>query len=59
MKLGLDSYTTRNSGLDPVGVLNLASELGLPVTSPENLSAKYSLVLENHRTMYSEIMYNI
>ncbi len=29
MKLGLDSYTTRNSGLDPVGVLNLASELGL------------------------------
>ena len=29
MKLGLDSYTTRNSGLDPVGVLNLAADLGL------------------------------
>ena len=29
MKLGLESYSTRNSGLDPVGVLNLAVELGL------------------------------
>ena len=29
MKLGLDSYTTRNSGLDPVGVLALAADLGL------------------------------
>ncbi len=29
MKLGLDSYSTRNSGLDPVGVLGLAKELGL------------------------------
>jgi len=29
MKLGLESYTTRNSGLGPVGVLNLASDLGL------------------------------
>ena len=29
MKLGLDSYTTRNSGLNPVEVLNLASDLGL------------------------------
>jgi 3-oxoisoapionate decarboxylase len=29
MKLGMDSYSTRNSGLDPVGVLNLAAELGL------------------------------
>jgi sugar phosphate isomerase/epimerase len=29
MKLGLDSYTTRNSGLDPAGVLGLAHELGL------------------------------
>jgi len=29
MKLGLDSYSTRNSGLDPVGVLNLAGDLGL------------------------------
>jgi len=29
MKLGLDSYSTRNSGLDPVGVLELASTLGL------------------------------
>jgi 3-oxoisoapionate decarboxylase len=29
MKLGIDSYTTRNSGLDPVGVLGLAAELGL------------------------------
>ena len=29
MKLGLESYTTRNSGLDPVGVLGLAAELGL------------------------------
>ncbi len=29
MKLGLDSYSTRNSGLDPIGVLALAKELGL------------------------------
>ena len=29
MKLGLESYTTRNSGLEPVGVLDLASDLGL------------------------------
>ncbi len=29
MKLGLDSYSTRSSALDPVGVLNLASDLGL------------------------------
>ncbi len=29
MKLGLDSYSTRNSGLDPVGVLGLAKDLGL------------------------------
>ena len=29
MKLGLDSYTTRNSGLDPLGVLDLARDLGL------------------------------
>ena len=29
MKLGVDSYTLRNSGLDPVGVLQLAGELGL------------------------------
>jgi len=29
MQLGLESYSTRNSGLDPVGVLDLASELGL------------------------------
>jgi 3-oxoisoapionate decarboxylase len=29
MRLGIDSYSTRNSGLDPVGVLNLAAELGL------------------------------
>ncbi|MGA2068537.1 MAG: TIM barrel protein [Thermoguttaceae bacterium] len=29
MKLGLDSYSTRNSGLDPAGVLGLAHELGL------------------------------
>ena len=29
MKLGLDSYSTRNSGLNPVGVLELASDLGL------------------------------
>ncbi len=29
MKLGLDSYSTRNSGLDPSGVLNLAADLGL------------------------------
>ncbi len=31
MKLGLDSYSTRNSGRDPVGVLDLADELGLQV----------------------------
>jgi sugar phosphate isomerase/epimerase len=29
MKLGLDSYSTRNSGLDPIGVLALVKELGL------------------------------
>ncbi|HJN09902.1 MAG TPA: sugar phosphate isomerase/epimerase [Pirellulaceae bacterium] len=29
MKLGIDSYSTRNSGLDPPGILNLASDLGL------------------------------
>jgi sugar phosphate isomerase/epimerase len=29
MKLGIDSYTTRNSGLDAVGVLGLAADLGL------------------------------
>ncbi len=29
MKLGIDSYSTRNSGLDPVGVLGLTAELGL------------------------------
>jgi sugar phosphate isomerase/epimerase len=29
MKLGLESYSTRNSGLKPVGVLELASDLGL------------------------------
>lgn len=29
MKLGLESYSTRNSGLDPVGVLGIASDLGL------------------------------
>ena len=29
MKLGLDSYSTRNSGLDPLGVLGLTEELGL------------------------------
>lgn len=29
MKLGLDSYSTRNSGLDPAGVLELAADLGL------------------------------
>lgn len=29
MKLGLESYSTRNAGLDPVGVLNLAGDLGL------------------------------
>ncbi len=29
MKLGLESFSTRNSGLDPVGVLDLVSELGL------------------------------
>lgn len=29
MKLGIDSYSTRNSGLDAVGVLELAAELDL------------------------------
>jgi len=29
MKLGVDSYSTRNSGLDAEGVLDLAAELGL------------------------------
>lgn len=29
MKLGVDSYTLRNSGLDPLGVLQLASDLEL------------------------------
>jgi 3-oxoisoapionate decarboxylase len=29
MKLGVDSYSTRNSGLDAVGVLRLADDLGL------------------------------
>ena len=29
MKLGIDSYATRNSGLDPAGVLGVAAELGL------------------------------
>jgi sugar phosphate isomerase/epimerase len=29
MKLGLDSYSTRNSGLDAIGVLGLAKDLGL------------------------------
>ena len=29
MKLGLDSYSTRNSGLDPIGVLSLAKEIEL------------------------------
>jgi sugar phosphate isomerase/epimerase len=29
MKLGLESYTTRNSGLAPLGVLKLAIDLGL------------------------------
>lgn len=29
MKLGLESFSTRNSDLDPVGVLGLAAELGL------------------------------
>lgn len=29
MKLGLESYSTRNSGLDPLGVLGLAAELEL------------------------------
>ena len=28
MKLGLESYTTRNSGLDPAGVLDLAANWG-------------------------------
>ena len=29
MKLGIDSYSTRNSGLDPCGVLRFAGDLGL------------------------------
>jgi 3-oxoisoapionate decarboxylase len=29
MKLGMDSYSSRHSGLDPVGVIGLAAELGL------------------------------
>ncbi len=29
MKLGLESFSSRNSGLDPIGVLTLASDLGL------------------------------
>ena len=29
MKLGLESFSTRNSGLDPIGVLSLAKETGL------------------------------
>ncbi|MCX6621119.1 MAG: hypothetical protein NTY38_08565, partial [Acidobacteria bacterium] len=29
MRLGLESYSTRNSGLDPTGVLGLASDLKL------------------------------
>ena len=29
MKLGLDSFSTRNSGLDPIGVLSLAKDIGL------------------------------
>ncbi len=29
MQLGLESYSTRNSGLDPIGVLELTSGLGL------------------------------
>jgi sugar phosphate isomerase/epimerase len=29
MKLGLESFSARNSGLDPIGVLDLAAELGL------------------------------
>jgi sugar phosphate isomerase/epimerase len=29
MKLGIDSYSTRNSGLDAVGVVGLAGDLGL------------------------------
>jgi len=29
MKLGLESFSTRNSGLDPIGVLSLAKESGL------------------------------
>jgi 3-oxoisoapionate decarboxylase len=29
MKLGLESFSSRNSGLDPLGVLNLAADLGL------------------------------
>jgi len=29
MKLGVDSFSTRNSGLNPTGVLNLVSDLGL------------------------------
>ena len=33
MKLGIDSYATRNSGLDAVGVLGLAAGLGLRACS--------------------------
>ena len=29
MKLGLESYSVRNSGLDPLGVLKLAGDWGL------------------------------
>jgi len=29
MKLGLESYSVRNSGLDPIGVLKLAKDWGL------------------------------
>ena len=29
MKLGLESFSVRNSGLDPVGVIELAADLGL------------------------------
>ena len=29
MKLGIDSYAARNSGLGPAGVLGVAAELGL------------------------------
>ena len=47
MKLGLESYSSRNSGLDPVGVLDLAAELGLAGVlfelSPFDLSATRDL----------------